>query len=305
MMASQELQVVLEMLKSRPVAETPPTIEEMRAGFEQMAAAFPLPGDVSTESVSAGGVPAEWVSAPGADPSRAILYLHGGGYIIGSIATHREVASRISRASGARVLVLDYRLAPECPFPAAVDDALAAYRWLLDQGLVPTRMVVAGDSAGGGLVVAALLAIRGAGLPLPAAGVCMSPWADLECSGESMSARAERDAMVQREMLVGMRDAYLAGKDARDPLASPLYADLSGLPPLLVQVGTAEVLYDDSTRLAERARAAGVEVTLEPWEDMPHVFQLFASMLPEGREAIEHIGEFIREKTGAEAAAGA
>ena len=292
-MASQELSLVVNMLKSfRPPTE--PTIAEMRAGIEAMAGAAVIHADVQCEKVSAGGVPAEWVVAESADGARAILYLHGGGYVIGSINTHRELAARLSRAAAARVLVIDYRLGPEHPHPAAVDDAVAAYRWLLSQGVSPLRLAVAGDSAGGGLTVATLVAVRDAGLPAPAAGVCLSPWVDLEGIGESMATKAALDPMVQRDGLLKMAAAYLGGQSPRTPLAAPLYADLSGLPPLLIQVGTAETLLDDSTRLAERARKAGVQVTLEPWEDMIHVFQAFASMLPEGRQAIDRIGEFVR-----------
>ena len=195
------------------------------------------------------------------------------------------------------MLALNYRLAPEYPFPAAVDDALAGYRYLLDHGLKPARIAVAGDSAGGGLTVATLIAIRDAGLPLPAAGVCLSPWVDLEEKGESMTTRAKADPVVQREGLVGMAQAYLAGKDPRTPLASPLHADLKGLPPLLIQVGDAETLLDDSTRIAGRARAARVQVKLEVWPEMIHVWQLFASFLPEGQEAVEGIGKYIHQHT--------
>jgi len=295
-MASQELSMVVNLLKSmRPANE--PTIQEMRAGIEAAAGAALIPADVQREPVSASSVPAEWVVAENADRARVILYLHGGGYVLGSINTHRELASHLSRAAAARVLLIDYRLAPEHPHPAAVDDAVAAYRWLLSQGVSPSRLVVAGDSAGGGLAVATLVAVRDAGLPVPAAGVCLSPWVDLEGLGESMVTKAAVDPMVQRDGLLKMAAAYLGGQSPRTALAAPLYADLSGLPPLLIQVGTAETLLDDSTRLAERARKAGVEVSLEPWEDMIHVFQAFASMLPEGRQAIDRIGEFVRTKT--------
>ncbi|MCH8345634.1 MAG: alpha/beta hydrolase, partial [Chloroflexi bacterium] len=222
----------------------------------------------------------------------------------GSINTHREMISRLSRASGARALAIDYRLAPEHPFPAAIEDATTAYRWLLSSGVDPARLVIAGDSAGGGLTVATLISLRDAGDPLPAAAVCLSPWVDMEAASDSMTTKAEADPMItQKDVLEGAQ-AYLNGADPRTPLASPIHADLSGLPPLLIHVGTAEVLLDDSTRLAERARSAGVDVTLEPWDDMIHVFQFFASMLPEGQQAIDRIGEFVREHVGAKAAAG-
>jgi len=295
-MSQEQLKTIVEMLK----AGAPPagqSLEQTRAGFEQMAGLFPVGADIQREPVEAGGVKAEWVCAADADAGRAVLYLHGGGYVIGSINTHRSLAARISQAAKARVLVIDYRLAPEHPHPAAVEDAVAAYRWMLSTGLKPSRIAVAGDSAGGGLTVATLVAIRDAKLPTPAAGACLSPWVDLEGIGQSMTAKAAVDPMVQKAGLVEMAEAYLGGKDPRTPLAAPLYADLSGLPPLLVQVGTAETLLDDSTRLAERARKAGVKVTLEPWENMIHVFQLFAPMLEEGQQAIDKIGAFVREHT--------
>jgi acetyl esterase/lipase len=297
-MASPELQKIVDLLQSRPAPEgdLEPNLEEFRKGFEALAAFFPPAPDVRSETVEAGGVSADWIETPGADASRALLYLHGGGYVIGSVDTHRDLASRIARAAGVRALSVDYRLAPENPHPAAVEDSTAAYRWLLEQGLEPGRVVIAGDSAGGGLTIATLVALRDAGDPLPAAGVCLSPWVDLEGIGESMTNRAELDPLVQLDGLVQMARLYLGELDPRTPLAAPLYADLGGLPPLLIQVGTAETLLDDATRVAEKARAAGVDVTLEPWEDMIHVWQIFASQLPEAREAIDRIGEFIRKQ---------
>jgi monoterpene epsilon-lactone hydrolase len=292
-MSQQQLQQIIQMLKAQPIAGHP-TVRETRENFEQMTKLFPVAADVKCEPVNAGGVKSEWVTAPGADAGRAVLYLHGGGYVIGSINTHRDLAARISRAAKARVLLIDYRLAPEHPFPAAVEDSVAAYRWMLAQGLKPSRIAVAGDSAGGGLTVATLVAIRDAKLAVPASGVCLSPWIDLEGLGDSMKSKAAIDPMVQKEALFEMAAHYLNGQDARSPLAAPLYADLAGLPALLVQVGTAETLLDDSTRLAERARKAGVKVTLEPHEDMIHVFQVFAPMLDEAQQAIDKIGEFVR-----------
>ena len=219
------------------------------------------------------------------------------GAVIGSMRGYRAILARLSRASECRVLGIEYRLAPENPFPAAVDDSVAAYRWLLAQGYDPRKIALAGDSAGGGLVVAVLVALRYSGEPMPAAGVCMSAWLDLAGTGESMTTKAEEDPIVQKEMLDFMAQLYLGDRDRKTPLASPLYADLRGLPPLLIQVGSAETLLDDSTRLAERARAAGVEVDLQVWDDMIHVWPLFAPVLPEGQQAIEQIGDFIRQKT--------
>ncbi len=294
-MASPALQMIVHLLTSRPFPENP-SVADMRQGFAMLAAKFPLTEEVRFTPVEAGGVPAAWIEAPNADPGRTIVYLHGGGYVIGSIATHRELANRLSRAAAARVLLLDYRLAPEHPFPAAVEDAVSAYRWLLQQGANPARTVIAGDSAGGGLAVAALVAGRDAGLPRPAAGVCLSPWTDMEGLGDSMVSRAHLDPMVQREPLLNFAKLYLHDANPRSPLAAPLYADLNNLPPLLIHVGTSEILYDDATRLADKARAVGVDVTLEPWEEMIHVWHLFAPMLPEGQQAIERVGEYIRQQ---------
>jgi monoterpene epsilon-lactone hydrolase len=292
-MASPQLQTAIAVLKQL-IEKPASTPQEMRANFEELGKNTPIPADIKQEKVNAGGVSAEWISAPNASADRAVLYLHGGGYVIGSINTHRDLMARISRASGFRVLGIDYRLAPEHPFPAAVEDAVAAYRWLLAQGLQSARIAVAGDSAGGGLAVATLVAIRDAKLALPGAGVCLSPWIDLEGIGESMTSKASVDPVVQKDGLVGMAKAYLAGKDPRTPLAAPLYADLKGLPPLLIQVGESETLLDDSNRLADRAKGAGVKVTLEPWQEMIHVWQMFAPFLPEGQEAIDGIGKYLR-----------
>jgi monoterpene epsilon-lactone hydrolase len=301
-MPSQQLETIIQTIRSAPDLHGAP-IEQRRAAFEAVTAWFPVPDDVRSEPVEADSVPGEWISAPGADPDRIIYYLHGGGYSMGSIKTHREMVSRLSRASGARALAIDYRLAPEHPFPAAVEDSTATYRWLLSTSADPARLVIAGDSAGGGLTVATLVALRDAGDPLPAAAVCLSPWVDMEGLGGSMTSKAEADPMVQRDDLLEGAQAYLGGADPRTPLAAPLYADLKGLPPLLIHVGTAETLLDDSTRLAERAKTAGVDVTLEPWEDMIHVWHYMAAMLPEGQQAIDRIGDFIREHMPTKAAA--
>jgi len=295
-MASSELQVIIDAFRSGPnMADL--SIEEQRTQMEINLTRFRLPKDVHCEPVNAGGAPAEWITTPGVVTDRVICYLHGGGYVLGSINTHREMASRLSRAASARVLILDYRLAPEHPFPAAVDDSTAAYRWLLSVGVNPARLIIADESAGGGLTVATLVALRDAGEPLPAAGICLSPWVDLECLGESIVTKAEIDPVVNKDHILMLAKAYLGNTDPCTPLASPLYADLTGLPPLLIQVGTAECLFDDARRLANRARAAGVDVTLEPWDDMIHMWHMFAAILPEGQQAIDRIGEFIREHT--------
>jgi acetyl esterase/lipase len=301
MAKSQALQELIGALRSRPI---PMDVSwaDRRQAMEEWQAGLKLPPEVKTQAVDAGGVRAEWIWRPESDLDRAFLYLHGGGYAIGSIATHRYLMQGIGKSSGARVLGIDYRLAPESPFPAAVEDSVAAWRWLLAQGLDARRCAIAGDSAGGGLTLATLVALRDRGIPLPGAAALLSPWTDLAGTGASVKTKANEDPMVTEPGLRMMADAYLSGADARNPLASPLYANLSGLPPLLIQVGSAEILLDDATRVAERARAAGVEVELESWEDMVHVFQAFP-MLAEAGQAIEKIGAFVRARTSSRAAA--
>jgi acetyl esterase/lipase len=298
-MPSPQLQTVISFLRSRPIESPDIPIEQARATFDAVTNMFVLPDDVSREPVDVDGIPGEWIATPTAKNGLTVLYLHGGGYVIGSINTHREVISRIARAAGARALAIDYRLAPEHPFPAAVEDATKAYRWLLKQGVPPEKIVVAGDSAGGGLTVATLLALRDAGDPLPAAAVCISPWTDLAITGESMVTKADVDPMIRPQDAKFGAARYHGTTDPTHPLVSPLYADLAGLPPLLIHVGTSEVLLSDATRLAERAKAAGVDVTLEEWEEMIHVWHFFAFMLPEGQQAIERIGEFARARVPA------
>jgi epsilon-lactone hydrolase len=295
-MTTAQLDSLVTLLRSRPGPETP-DVAEVRARFEKMGDFLGGAPDGKCEKVDAGGVPAEWVAAPGCDPARAVLYLHGGGYVIGSINTHRRLAYDISAVSGARVLVIDYRLAPEHPFPAAIDDAATAWRWLLQQGFATSRLAIAGDSAGGGLTLATLINLRDQKLGLPACAVAISPWVDLEGVGDSITTRAAQDPMVQKDGLLWMAGLYLNGKDAKMPLAAPLHADLKGLPPILVQVGTAETLLDDATRIAEKLHAAGVDVRLAVWPNMLHVFPLFAPILSEGRDGCFEIGSFIRSKT--------
>ncbi|MCY3814407.1 MAG: alpha/beta hydrolase [Gammaproteobacteria bacterium] len=267
------------------------TLAGIRATIDSFAGSYPLPDDVRVTPVDCDGVPAEWVEAAAAD--RVVLYAHGGCYVSGSPAVVREFCARLATASGCRVLSVDYRLAPEHPFPAALDDVLAAYRWLVGRGVPPTRIAVAGESAGGGLVFAALIACRDRGLAPPACGVALSPWVDLEVSyGASLVTNADRDMATADPLVLGAR-AY-AGADPRNPLASPLHADLAGLPPLLVQVGTAELLRDEGLEIAARARRAGCDVTVEPWEDMVHVWHWFGSVFPEARAAIESVGAYLR-----------
>jgi acetyl esterase/lipase len=260
---------------------------------ESLASAGP-PDGVVIEAVTLAGRPAEWVVPSGVGRDRAVLYLHGGGYCIGSIASHRDLGARLALASGTAVCLLDYRLAPEHPFPGAVDDAAAAYRELVARDIAPSGLALAGDSAGGGLVFATLLALRAAGDPLPAAAVGLSPWVDLTQTSDSYDRLAAVDPMISRASLQVLADAYLADADPTTPLASPLYGDLGGLPPLLIEVGENESLLDEAVALAERARAAGVDVTLRTWTDMIHVFQAFPpDLVPEAAESITGVAAFL------------
>jgi epsilon-lactone hydrolase len=278
------------------IEANPTTVDEWRAciadGADELSE---VDDDVSVEQVVDGGVDAEWVVPPHVTTDHVLMYLHGGGYIMCSARFHRGLVARLARAAGVRALNVNYRLAPEHPFPAALNDATSAYRWLLSNGFKPNQIVVAGDSAGGGLTLATLVNLRDAGLPLPSAAVCISPWVDLAMTGDTMSTKSDADPFMQREFLQFMARNYLGDENPRHPLASPLYADLRGLPPLLIHVGTAETLLSDATRLAERAGAADVNVTLEIWKDMVHGWHIFAPILPEGQQAIDRIGTFIKE----------
>ena len=271
------------------------TIDELRALTVDFLAPFPPPDDVRREPVDAGGVPGEWIIPPGAANDKVLFYLHGGGHVFASADTHAGMVSRIARAAGVRGLATNYRLAPENPFPAGLEDAMKTYRWLLAQGYQPKNIAIAGDSSAGGLTLSTLVALRYFGEPLPACGVPLSPWTDLEGLGESMITNKELDPFVQRETIQFLAPMFVGDRDLRTPLAAPLYADMTGLPPLLIQVGGTETMLDDATRMADRAKAAGVDVTLEVWEDMVHDWQIFAPILPEGQQAIDRIGEFIRK----------
>jgi epsilon-lactone hydrolase len=290
-MSDPEISALREKLLSRPRSDD---YRQRRRDMDARGLAYGLAPDVGIEKVSANGVPAEYLSTPGAARDAAILYLHGGGYVIGSLDSHRHLAAEAGRAAGCLTLNLDYRLAPEHPFPAAVEDALAGYRFLLAGGFKPGNIVIAGDSAGGGLVVAAMLAIRDAGLAQPAGGWCLSPWVDMEASGATMQSRAGADPMVQKPGILDMAKMYLGGADPRAPLAAPIYADLKGLAPLLIQVGAAETLLDDALRLAGTAGAADVRVDLQVWPEMVHVWPLFFPELAAGRAAIREAGQWMR-----------
>lgn len=292
-MPSEQLERIVRIIRRQKSESTAVTLEENRVAFNEAALAQPLADGTIWEPVRANGIDAEWVCAPGASADRIVFYLHGGAYVFGTLTTARPLASRVSLAAKARVLSIDYRLAPENPYPAALEDSVAAYRWLLAQGTDPARVVIAGVSAGGGLTVATLLALRDAAESLPAAAVLISPWADLECSCESATTKADVDPVIDPEPLRLMGRFYAGETDLRDPFVSPVYADLHGLPPLLIHVGTSETLLDDSIRLDQRAQAAGVDVMLEQWEEMIHVWHNHATVLPEAQQAIDRIGEFV------------
>jgi monoterpene epsilon-lactone hydrolase len=264
-----------------------------RADVESMAGMFKPMGAIRCDPVEANGVPAEWIVPQGLQPARVILFLHGGSFTAGSIASHRTLAGNVAITARSRVLLIDYRLAPEHPFPAAVEDAAAAYEWLLSGGSAPGRIVLAGDSAGGNLALALLVHLRDRRRPLPAAAVCLSPNPDLTYSGESWVFNAKKDILIDERKERQAVDLYLGGVDPRTALVSPYFADLRGLPPLLIQVGSHEVLLSDATHFAEKARQAGVEVTLEVWPGMQHEWQFAAKLMPEGRRAITRIGEFV------------
>ncbi len=287
----------LEQLRSRFAegrsALDTPDINQMRQGFEEMLTQFPPAPGVTFEQADLGGIPGRWCIPSQVADARVLLYLHGGGYMVGSSIAYGPMASQLASRLKARVLVPDYRLAPENPYPAALEDAVRVYRWLLDNGVSPRSLTLAGDSCGGGLTLATMVAVRDAGLPLPTGAAIMSAWADLEASSDSITSKAGEDPLLNGEDLRGMAGAYLGSASPRTPGASPVYANLAGLPPLLIQVGSAEILLDDSTRLAARAGAAGVKVRLEIWPEMFHVWHTYAPVLDEGAEALDDIAAFL------------
>jgi len=302
-MASPQAEAIKEQFRALRDAidpnGPPPTLEEMRASMEPFGQIATVPEGVTWEAVDAGGVPAIWAIPADGATDRVILYVHGGGYVIGLAKIYERFTGHLANAVGCRVLNVDYRLAPEHPHPAPVDDAVTAYRWLLDRGVRPEHIAVSGDSAGGGLTVATLLRVRDDGLPRPAAGVPLSPWVDLEGTGDSMTTKADVDLLVGLEGLTQMAAMFLGEHgDPKDPYAAPLHADLHDLPPLLIQVGEDETLLDDSRRLAEKAELAGVDVTLEVFPEMQHVFQVCCGAMPEATEAVARIAAWLRPRLG-------
>jgi acetyl esterase/lipase len=283
--------------RGAPSADVP--LAEMRANFERLAAAMPVGDGIEHGDVTVAGRPAEWTRTADCRSDAAILHLHGGGYVLGSPRTTRSITAGLTRHTGLPVLALDYRLAPEHPFPAAIEDSVAAYSWLTGQGVDPGRIVVSGDSAGGGLTMAMLLSLRDRGLPLPGGAVGISPMLDLTLSSASIDANMATDPQVTRPFLDLAVSLYLpADGDPKSPLGSPLFADLTGLPPLLLQVGGDEALLDDSIRFGEAAEAAGVDVTVERWAAMMHVWHMLAPRFPEAEAALASVGTWIRALPG-------
>ena len=274
-------------------------LDELRLMFEHWGDVTAELGGVDYLETNAGGVPALWAVPKGCAEDRVLLCMHGGGYVTASMYTHRKVYGHLAKAIGCRALILHYRRAPEHVHPAPVDDAVAAYRWLLDQGIAPRHIALTGDSAGGALAVTTLLRARERNLPMPAATMPLSPWVDLEITGETLVSNREKDAIVQKEVVEVMATTFLGeGGNRKDPLANPLYADLEGLPPMYIQVGGDETLLDDSRRLREHAKKAGVDVRLDEFPEMQHVFHFSAGHAPEADDAIRKLAEWVRPKLG-------
>ncbi|MFI6169299.1 alpha/beta hydrolase [Nocardia sp. NPDC051052] len=292
-MTQQQRKALDELVRQGPL-DVGGDIAEQRVIFHEMLSATPVPDDVSAKRGELGGVPVVTVETPGTDPSVAVLYFHSGAYVLGSAADCVGLAAEVSRRVGARAVSVDYRLAPEHPFPAALDDAVAAYRALLDEGVPSTKIALVGESAGGGLVAATLVALKDADLPQPSSAVVFSPWADLTVSGASMTGKADLDPLLTPEGLrIRARD-YIGEHDPATPLASPIFADLTGLPPLLIQVGSHEILLDDAVRLASRAADHNVAVELQVWPEVPHIFQGCGALLDDADRALLAVSAFIK-----------
>ena len=295
-MPSWQSHIISYIFKVRRMFNPPSdvlVIEKEREETDSLAALFKTRDDVDCTPVEVGNIPAEWITPPDTSNDGVILYFHGGSYNSGSLASHRSLVANIAVSTKSRLLNVDYRLAPEHPFPAAVDDAVTSYHWLLDNQVRPEKIIIAGDSAGGGLAIALPLKLRDVGVPLPAGMICLSPWTDLTCSGESWMENQKVDLMLDLKSTRESAKVYLNGNDPHTPLASPLFADLNELPPILLQVGNDELILSDSTSFAEAARKAGVDVTLEIWDGMQHEWHFAAKYLPESRDALEHIGKFV------------
>ena len=296
-MLKSAAEIEIDSIRARLAAHPRPTdLAARRARVDALGANYVLPDHIMVEPVDANGVPAEWTSSRAADRDRALLFLHGGGYASGSLASHRHTVAQIGQEAGMRTLALAYRLALENPFPAALDDALAGYQYLLDHGIASAHIALAGESAGGGLALAAVLMLLKEGLPLPGCLWLSSPWTDLALTGASLDTNAAIDPLISRAYLAELAGAYLNGVDPLNPLVSPIYADLSGLPPMLIQVGSAETLLDDASRLARLAGAADVEVCLQVWPHMIHAWHLFYPEVADGRRSLASAAQFIKAR---------
>ena len=277
------------------------SIAELRAnGVKNSKMLGEVSKNITVEKINMEGIQAEWLIPfpSSAHSEKVILYLHGGGYITGSIEDHRMMCGLLANATETKVLIPEYRLAPEHPFPAALDDALKVYQWLLDQGYSSTNMIIAGDSAGGGLSIATVLALKEKSGSLPAAVVCLSPWADLALTGQSHTTKAKAEAILNKDVLHEWALCYTDESNLTNPLVSPIHGDFHGFPPLLIQVGSEEILLDDSTLLVEKAKSAGVDVTLKIWDDMWHVWQALGDLIPENKKTFEEIGQFVQRQFG-------
>jgi epsilon-lactone hydrolase len=298
-MATKESEAVTTLYRSWleiPTRNPDWSLEDQRDLIEGWNVLTTEPGGVDYLEIDAGGVPAMWAAPKGCEESRVLLCLHGGGFITGSIYTHRKLFAHLATALGVRALLVSYRLVPETAHPAPVEDVVAAYRWLLEQGIAAEHVAFTGDSAGGLLSITAQLHARHDGLPLPAAAMLISPWIDMEVTGETMESNNGKDALFSKPWVQEMAQLYLGGADPRDPGVNPLHADLAGLPPIYIQVGDQELLLDDSRRLAERARAAGVDVRLDVFPEQQHTFQMMAGRAPEADDAIRRLAEWARPK---------
>ena len=277
------------------------SIAELRAnGVKNSKMLGEVSKNITVEKINMEGIQAEWL-IPFSSSTRSekvILYLHGGGYVTGSIEDHRMMCGLLANATGTKVLIPEYRLAPEHPFPAALDDALKVYQWLLDQGYSSANMIIDGDSAGGGLSIATVLALKEKSGSLPAAVVCLSPWTDLALTGQSHTTKAKAEAILNKDVLHEWALCYTDESNLTNPLVSPIHGDFHGFPPLLIQVGSEEILLDDSTLLAEKAKSAGVDVTLKIWDGMWHVWQALGDLIPENKKTFEEIGQFVQRQFG-------
>ena len=290
---STEQQATLDGILRGSAFPADSDVDEQRQQLKELLSAQPLPGDVTVTAAALGGVPTAEITVDGIEARHVVLYFHGGVYVMGDAFLAADLASQVGRRTDAKVISVDYRLAPEHPYPAAVDDALAAYEGLLKTGILPSDIAFAGESAGGGLAIATLVNARDHGLPLPAAAFVMSPYADLTLAGTTMETRREVDPLLSPQALEARVPDYTAGHDAALGLISPIFADLSGLPPLIIQAGTHEVLLDDAVRLAGRAAAADVEVTLDVTPGVPHVFQAYHAILDEAVAALDRAGRLL------------